>query len=132
MAHSKPGDQQARLTVTPAGLVYQNFLRRKVLSWAEIQSFDVGPSRGMIRWPSLVISRKDGTLLVTSLASYTRTYPTRVAHELTAWQQKLAPFAPSRAAPYEMEISLTAGPEAVVPVPATRSECHSVLPMACQ
>ena len=53
-----------RLIVTPAGLVYSFRLRRRAVSWAEIQSFGVGASRGMLRWPTLVIGRNDGLVLV--------------------------------------------------------------------
>jgi len=63
------------------------------VSWAEIQSFGVGASRGMLRWPTLVIGRNDGSVLVTNLASFSRTYPARAADELTAWQRQLAPAA---------------------------------------
>jgi hypothetical protein len=81
----------SRLTVTPDGVVSRNYLRRKVVGWAEIESFGVGPSRGRMRYPTVVIHRKDGSLLVTCLASFTRTYPARIADELTAWQRRLAP-----------------------------------------
>jgi hypothetical protein len=83
-----------RLTVTSAGLVYRNNLRRRVVSWAEVQSFGVGKSRNRMQWPTLVIRRNGGSLLVTNLASFTRTYPARVAAELTAWQRQLAPAGP--------------------------------------
>jgi hypothetical protein len=82
-----------RLIVTPAGLVHWKNLRRRVVSWAEVQSFGVGMSRGTTRWPTLVIHRNDGSLLVTNLASFTRTYPARIADELTVWQRQLAPAA---------------------------------------
>jgi len=41
-------------------------------------------------WPTLVIRRTNGSLLVTNLASFTRTYPARIADELTACQRQLA------------------------------------------
>ncbi len=47
----------------------------------------------MLRWPTLVIGRNDGSVLVTNLASFSRTYPARAADELTAWQRQLAPAA---------------------------------------
>ncbi len=83
-----------RLVVTPAGLVYSYYLHRRAVSWAEVQSFGVGASRTMMRWPTVVICRNDGSALVTNLASFTRTYPARIADELTAWQRQLAPAAP--------------------------------------
>lgn len=82
-----------RLIVTPAGLVHWKNLRRRVVSWAEVQSFGVGASRSMMGWPTLLIHRNDGSLLVTNLASFTRTNPARIADELTAWQRQLAPAA---------------------------------------
>ncbi len=80
-----------RLVVTPAGLVYSYYLRRRAVSWAEIQSFGVGGTRGMMRWPTVVIWRNDSSAVVTNLASLTRTYPARIADELTAWHRRLAP-----------------------------------------
>ncbi len=82
-----------RLIVTPAGLVYCNNLRRRAISWTDVQSVRVGASRGRMRWPAVVICRNDGSALVTNLASFTRTYPARIADELTAWQRQLAPAA---------------------------------------
>jgi len=82
-----------RLIVTPVGLVNCKNLRRRVVSWAEVRSFGVGLTRGSMRWPTLVIHRNDGSQLVTNLASFTRTYPARIADELTAWQRQLAPAA---------------------------------------
>jgi Bacterial PH domain len=81
----------SRLTVTPAGVVSRNYLRRKFVSWAEIQSFDVGPSSGRMRYPTVVIRRKDGSPVVTCVASFTRTYPARIADELRDWQRQLEP-----------------------------------------
>jgi hypothetical protein len=79
-----------RLIVTSAGLVHCNYLRRRFISWAEIQSFGVGPSRSMSRWPALVIRRNDGSVLVTNVVSFTRKYPARAAEELAAWQRQNA------------------------------------------
>jgi hypothetical protein len=36
------------------------------------------------------VAEHDGSLLVTNLAGFTRTYPARVADELTAWRRQLA------------------------------------------
>jgi hypothetical protein len=82
-----------RLIVTAAGLVYIKYLRRGVVSWAEVQAFGVGASRSVMRWPTLVIHRTDGSLLATNLDSFTRTYPAHIADELTAWQRQLPPTA---------------------------------------
>lgn len=80
-----------RLIVTPAGVAYSYYLHRKVVGWVEVQSFEVGASRGLMRYPTVVIRRNDGSVLVTNLASFTKTYPARIADELTAWQCRLAP-----------------------------------------
>ena len=81
-----------RVIVTPAGVVVSKFLRRRVLSWAEVESFGVGRTRaGMIRYPNLVIRRNDGSVLDTNLAGFTGRYPARIAEELTAWKHRVAP-----------------------------------------
>ena len=80
-----------RLIVTPAGVACSYYLRRRVVGWAEVQSFGVGRSRGTNPYPTVVIHRKDGSVLVTNLSSFTRKYPARIADELTAWQHRLAP-----------------------------------------
>ena len=85
-----------RLNVTPAGLVYGNYLRRRVVGWAEVQSFGVGPGRGRMRYPTVVIRQNDGLLVVTNLANFTSTYPARIADELTAWQHQLGSASPIR------------------------------------
>ncbi len=79
-----------RLIVTPAGLVYWNYLRRKSIGWPEIRSFGVGPGRSRMRWPALVIRLDDGSATVTNLASFTRTHPARIGDELGALQRELA------------------------------------------
>lgn len=79
-----------RLIVTPGGLVHWNYLRRRSVGWAEVQSFGVGPSRSQMRWPGLVIRRNDGSAMVTNVVAFTRRYPARVADELAAWQRQLA------------------------------------------
>jgi hypothetical protein len=85
-----------RLIVTSAGLMYRNKLRRRLIGWAEVQSFGVGPGRGRMRYPTVVIRRNDGSLLVTNLANWTSAYPARIADELTAWQQQLGSASPIR------------------------------------
>lgn len=82
-----------RLIVTPGGLVHWNYLRRRSVGWAEVQSFGVGPSRTPMRWPGLVIRRNDGSAMVTNVVAFTRRYPARIADELAAWQRQLAPAA---------------------------------------
>jgi hypothetical protein len=82
-----------RLIVTPAGLVHWNYLRHRSVGWAEVKSFDVGPSRTPMRWPGLVIRRNDGSVLATNVVAFTRRYPARIADELAAWQRQLAPAA---------------------------------------
>ena len=85
-----------RLIVTSAGLTYSHNLRRRLIGWAEVQSFGVGPGRGRMRYPTVVIRRNDSSMLVTNLASFTSTYPARVANELTAWQRQLGSALPVR------------------------------------
>jgi Bacterial PH domain len=80
-----------RLIVTPAGLVYWNYLRRRSIDWAETRSFHVGPGRSMSRWPALIIRLNDGSTLVTNVTSFTKAYPARLAAELGALRNELAP-----------------------------------------
>jgi hypothetical protein len=47
----------------------------------------------MMRWPSVVICRNDGSVLVTNVVSFTRTFPARAANELAWWQRRLVPAA---------------------------------------
>lgn len=86
-----------RLIVTAAGLVYWSNLRRRHIGWPDIRSFGVGPSRSAMRWPCLVIHLGKGSVTVTSLSSFTTTYPARVAVELSALQRELAAGSPPEA-----------------------------------
>jgi hypothetical protein len=79
-----------RLAVTTDGLVYTRNARRRVIGWPEVRSFGVGPSRTGVGWPCLVIRLASGSLTVSALASFTATYPSRMASELTALQHELA------------------------------------------
>jgi hypothetical protein len=88
-----------RLIVTAGGLVYWNYLRRRHIGWPEIRSFGVGPGRSKMQWPCLVIRLDNGSVTVTSLGSFTTTYPARVAGELTALQRELATGSPPGARP---------------------------------
>lgn len=76
-----------RLIVTEDGLVHWYNLRWRRIGWAEIQSFSVGPGRTAMRWPCLVIRLDNGWVTVTSVSSFTRRYPARVADELSVLQQ---------------------------------------------
>jgi hypothetical protein len=85
-----------RLTVTRAGLVYRYNLRRRLIGWPEIRSFDVGPSRSRTRWPCLAIQLDNGSVTINGLSSFTATYPARIASELSAMQREIVPgLAPS-------------------------------------
>lgn len=75
-----------RLIVTPAGLIWKNNLRARAISWAEIESFTVGPGRSRMGWPALIIRLNDDSRVITKVTSYTARYPARVARELTALQ----------------------------------------------
>ena len=85
-----------RLVVTSAGLVYRNNLRRRYISWGEVQSFGVAPGHSQMRWPVLAIYLVNGSRLLTNVGAFTRGYPARIARELLAWrQQQLAPATPT-------------------------------------
>jgi hypothetical protein len=81
------------LIATPAELVYWDWTRRRSLEWTEVQSFHVGPGRG--GWPTVIITLKTGTRIPTQVAAYRRSYPARIAAELTALQRQYAPAPPS-------------------------------------
>ena len=74
------------LIVTPARLIHRDNLRSLPLTWPAIESFTVGPSRTLMRWPALVICLRDDSRVVTSVISFTARYPAMVARELTAMQ----------------------------------------------
>lgn len=76
--------------VTPAGLIHRNNLRSKPIRWPEIESFTVGPGRGRMRWPALIIRLNDGSRVITNVTSFTDRYPGLVARELTALQADVA------------------------------------------
>lgn len=78
------------LIVTSAGLIHRRNLRRRLIGWPEIESFTVGPGRGRMGWPTLIVRLNDGSRVFTSVASYTTGYPGRVARELTALQASAA------------------------------------------
>jgi hypothetical protein len=78
------------LIVTSAGLIHRHNLRRRLIGWPEIESFTVGPGRGRMRWPALIVRLSDGSQVITNVASYTTGYPGRIARELTAVQASSA------------------------------------------
>jgi hypothetical protein len=78
------------LIVTSAGLIHRHNLRRRLIGWPEIESFTVGPGRGRMRWPTLIVRLSDGSQVITDVASYTTGYPGRIARELTAVQASSA------------------------------------------
>jgi hypothetical protein len=82
------------LTVTADGLVNRYNLRRRLIGWAEVESFTVGPGRGPMRYPALIIRLTDGSRVLTSVTSVTAKHPSRVARELTALQADAATSAP--------------------------------------
>lgn len=79
-----------RLIVTPAGLICKSNLRSKAISWPEVRSFTVGPGRGRMGWPALIIRLDDDSQVITKIASFTARYPAGVARELTALQADAA------------------------------------------
>ena len=82
------------LIATPAELVYWDWTRRRSLEWTEVQSFHVGRGRGRGGWPTVIITLKTGTRISTQVAAYRRSYPARIAVELTALQRQYAPAPP--------------------------------------
>jgi len=74
------------LTVTSDGLANRLNFRRRLIGWAEVDSFTVGPGRGRMRYPTLIICLTDGSRVLTSVTSYTAKQPSQVARELTALQ----------------------------------------------
>jgi hypothetical protein len=82
------------LIATPAELVYWDWMRRRSVEWSEIQSFRVGPGRsigGRGGWPTVIITLNTGIRIGTEVAAYRRSYPARIAAELTALQRRYAP-----------------------------------------
>jgi hypothetical protein len=78
------------LTVTSAGLISRNNLRRRLIGWPEIESFTVGPGRGRMRYPTLIVCLRDGSKVITSVTSFTAGHPSLVARDLTALQASAA------------------------------------------
>lgn len=83
------------LIATPAELVYWDWTRRRPLEWTEVKSFHAGPGRGRGQWPTVIITLKTGATIYTQVAAYRRSYPARIAAELTALQRQYAPAPPS-------------------------------------
>ena len=83
------------LIATPAELVYWDWMRRRSVEWTEILSFRVGRGRSRGGWPAVIITLNNGTLIRTEVAAYRRSYPARIAVELTALQRQYAPAPPS-------------------------------------
>jgi hypothetical protein len=79
------------LMATPAELVYWDWTRRRSLEWTEIQSFHAGRSRSRGGWPTVIITLKTGNTIPTQVAAHRRSYPDRIAAELTALQRQYAP-----------------------------------------
>jgi|HubBroStandDraft_6_1064221.scaffolds.fasta_scaffold1402312_1 hypothetical protein len=78
------------LIVTSAGLICRTNLRRRVIGWPEIDSFTVGPGRGRMRWPALIVRLDDGSKVITGVSSFTTGHLVPVARELTALQASAA------------------------------------------
>ncbi len=79
-----------RLIVTAAGLVHWNYLRKKSIWWDEIRSFGAGPGRSRLRWPAVIIYLSNGSVVATNVVAYTKSYPARIADELTALKCEFA------------------------------------------
>jgi hypothetical protein len=83
------------LIATPAGLVYWDWMRRRSAEWAQIRSFRVGAGRSLGGWTAVIITLNTGTRIRPEVAAYRRSYPARIAAELTALQLQYAPPPPS-------------------------------------
>ncbi len=70
------------LIVTPDGLINRRNLRRRLIGWDEVESFTVGPGRGRMRYPTLIICLTDGSRVLTTVTSFTAGLPSQVAREL--------------------------------------------------
>ena len=79
------------LIASPAGLVYWVWTRRRSVEWTAIESFGVGAGRSRGGWPAVIITLNTGTRIRTEVAAYRRSYPARIAAELTALQRQYAP-----------------------------------------
>lgn len=79
------------LIATPAGLLYWSWTRRRSAGWAGVASFSVGRGNSRGGWPAVIITLTDGTRIKTNVAAYRRSYPARIAAELTALQRQYAP-----------------------------------------
>ena len=66
-------------------------MRRRSVEWSQIQSFRVGPGRSPGAWPTVIVTLNAGTRIRTDVAAYRRSYPARIAAELTALQRQYAP-----------------------------------------
>jgi hypothetical protein len=82
------------LTVSSDGLINRRNLRRRLMSWSEVESFTVGPGRGRMRYPTLIICLTDGSQVLTSVTSFTARHPSQVARELTGLQRSAAAVSP--------------------------------------
>jgi hypothetical protein len=76
--------------VTSAGVIHRNNLRSKPIGWPEIESFTVGPGRGRMGWPALIIRLNDGSRVITNVTAFRARHPALVARELTALQADVA------------------------------------------
>jgi hypothetical protein len=83
------------LVATPAELVYWDWRRRRSLAWTEIRSIGVGRGRSRSGWPAVIITLNTGTRIRTVVTAYRRSYPARIAAELTALHRQYAPPPPA-------------------------------------
>lgn len=77
-----------RLLVTEAGLVHYYNFRSISVSWREIEDIGVGSGRSAMGWPCPAIRLSGYWVPLTSVSSFTKNYPERVAQELSEFQQK--------------------------------------------
>jgi cytochrome c biogenesis protein CcdA len=74
-----------RLIVTPASITYRRRLRKHTVPWPYVQSFDVGISRSLVHWPSLLIVTQSGLIRVDTIAG-SRAFAEKLVRELRGIQ----------------------------------------------
>ena len=90
-----PGHGHVGADSDPGGTGLLGLDAPRLVEWTEILSFRVGRGRSRGGWPAVIITLNNGTLIRTEVAAYRRSYPARIAVELTALQRQYAPAPPS-------------------------------------
>jgi hypothetical protein len=72
--------------VTSEGIAYRYNLRRKIIPWSAVKSFEVGRARGLGSWSSLAVNCSSGRALISSIVG-TKAYVEKIAAELRSFQR---------------------------------------------